>query len=257
MSSQVFILYISFLLRAGCCLGVGFLFFNSAHVSFHSFVCGLAGAPTTLLHCSYYDIIYLCLPCYYFWVYRLKHLSCQFLILFLLLVFTAQHSCQASSFNISGFPSPFHSLSILGSFYSFLHFTFPWVFAKSFRLPWPNYHILYLWFYQHLNQSHLLIPFFRLLRPIVAFFSFFTIQMGLLLHSLGLPQPVCFLWSHLLFCGPMDHYSCHSGLMIFILLLSLSYFFLIVGLLLLLGPFVENGHQQLLSIAVCICNLNF
>ena len=246
MGYWVFILCISFLLRAEHCLGVGFLFFNLAHVSFHSFVCGLAGAPTTLLHCSYYDIIYLCLPCYYFWVYRLKHLSCQFLILFLLLVFTAQHSCQASSFNISGFPSPFHSLSILGPFYSFLHFTFPWVFAKSFRLPWPNYHVLYLWVYQHLNQSHLLIPFFRLLRPIVAFFSFFTIQMGLLLHSLGLPQPVCFLWSHLLFYGPMDHYSYQSGPMVFTLLLSFSTVFILLGFFCHWTLLSKNGHQHLL-----------
>ena len=194
---------------------------------------------------------------YYFWVYQLKRLSCQFLILVILLVSTAQHSYQASSFNISSFPGSFHSLSILGLFHSFLHFTFPWAFAKSFSLPQPNYHIICLWVYQRLNQSHLLIPFFRLLRLVVAFFSFFTIQMGLLLHSLGLLQLVCFLWSHLLFCGPMDHYSCHFGLMIFILLLSLSYFFHVVGLLLLLGPFVKNGHQHLLSATVCICNLNF
>ena len=33
--SWVFILYISFLLQAKHCLGVGFLFFNLAHVSFH------------------------------------------------------------------------------------------------------------------------------------------------------------------------------------------------------------------------------
>ena len=33
--SWVFILYISFLLRVEHCLGVGFLFFNLAHVSFH------------------------------------------------------------------------------------------------------------------------------------------------------------------------------------------------------------------------------
>ena len=35
MSSWVFILYISFLLWVGHCLGMGFLFFNSAHVFFH------------------------------------------------------------------------------------------------------------------------------------------------------------------------------------------------------------------------------
>ena len=38
--SWVFILYISFLLRAEHCLGVGFLFSNSDHVSFHHLFVG-------------------------------------------------------------------------------------------------------------------------------------------------------------------------------------------------------------------------
>ena len=69
-------------------------------------------------------------------------------------------------------------------------------FAKSFGLPWPNCHILFLWVYWPLNQSHLSIHFSRLLRPIFAFFLFLMIPIGFLLHSLGLPWPVCFLWSH-------------------------------------------------------------
>ena len=61
-----------------------------------------------------------------------------------------KHSYWASSYNISGFPGPFHSLGILGlfhylgilgPFHSFLLLTFPWAFAKSFGLPWSNYHI--------------------------------------------------------------------------------------------------------------------
>ena len=229
MSSWVFILCISFLLWAGHCLGVGFPSFNSAHVPFLSFVCGLAGAPSTPLHYSYYDIIHPCLSCCYFWACGLKHLPCQFLILFLLLVFTAQHSCWASPFNISGFLGPFHSLGILGLFHSFLLLSFLWAFAKSFELPWPNYHILCLWVYCPANQSHLPIPFFGLLWLVFAFFLFLTIPIGLLLHSLGLPQFVCFLWGHLLFCGPMNHYSCHSTPMVFILLVSFSTFFILLG----------------------------
>ena len=175
------------------------------------------------------------LSCHYFWAYGLKCLSFQFLILFLFLVFTAQHSCWASPFNTSGFLNPlhflglfglFHSLGILGPFHSFLPLSFSWAFAKSFELPWPNYHILCLWVYLPANQSHLPIPFFGLLWPLFAFFLFLMILMSLLLHSFGLSQPVCFLWAHLLFCGLMDQYSYHSGPMIFTLLLSFSTFFI-------------------------------
>ena len=58
MSSWVFILCITFLLRDGHCLGVRFLFFNSAHVPFLFFVRELASAPATPLHCSCYGIIH-------------------------------------------------------------------------------------------------------------------------------------------------------------------------------------------------------
>ena len=45
---------------------------NSAHVPFFlPFVCGLACALATPLHCSCYDIIHLFLPCYFFWACRL------------------------------------------------------------------------------------------------------------------------------------------------------------------------------------------
>ena len=40
MSHWVFIFYVLFLLWAGHCLGVGFLFFNLAHVSFHPLFVG-------------------------------------------------------------------------------------------------------------------------------------------------------------------------------------------------------------------------
>ena len=92
MSSWVFILCISFLLQAGHCLGVGFPSFNSTHVPFSSLVRGLAGASATPLHYSCNDFIHPCLSCCYFWVCGLKRLPCQFLVLFLLLVFIAQHS---------------------------------------------------------------------------------------------------------------------------------------------------------------------
>ena len=135
MSSWVFILCISFLLRVGHCLGVGFPSFNLAHFPSSSFVYWLAGVPATPLHCFCYDIIHPCLSCNYFRACRLKRLPCQFLILFFLLVFITQHSCWVSSFNTLGFLGSFHSLDILGPFHSFLPLSFPWAFAKSFGLP--------------------------------------------------------------------------------------------------------------------------
>ena len=150
------------------------------------------------LRCFCHDIIQLC-SLDFFWACGLKYLPSQFLVLLLPLVhfFTAQHSCWTSLHNILGFPGPSYSLGILGPFHSFLlFFTFPWALTKSFELPWPSWHILFLWVYWHSNQSHLLIPFFRLLQPILfAFFLFLMISMSLLLHSLELPWPVCFLWS--------------------------------------------------------------
>ena len=118
MSSWVFILCISFLLRAGHCLGVDFPSFNSAYAPFSSFVRGLVDALTTPLHCSCYDIIHSYLSCCYFWACGLKRLPCHFLILFFLLVFTAQHSCWASPFNTSGFLNRFHCLGLFGLFHS-------------------------------------------------------------------------------------------------------------------------------------------
>ena len=118
------------------------------------------------------------LPCYFFWTRVLQCLPYWFLIVLLPLVFIAQYSYWASLFNASGFLGPFYSLGILGLFHSFLPLTFPWAFAKSFGLPWPNYHLLCLWVYWLLNQSHLLLPCFGLLGPFFSFFLFLIIPMG-------------------------------------------------------------------------------
>ena len=58
MSLWVFVLYIPFVLWARHCLDMGFLFFNSAHVPSLSYDNGLAGALTTPLHYSCYNITY-------------------------------------------------------------------------------------------------------------------------------------------------------------------------------------------------------
>ena len=89
--------------------------------------------------------------------------------------------------------------------------SFPWTFAKSFGLPRPNYYILY---FRGL-LAFLPTPFTNsFLWPIFACIPFFIILMGLLLLSLGSLRLTCFLWG-LLTILPMNHYSCHSGLMIF------------------------------------------
>ena len=224
---------------------MGFPSFNSAHIPFSSFVCGLVDAPAMPLHCSCYDIIHSCLfVCYYFWACRLKRLPCPFLILFFLLVFTAQHFCWASSFNTSGFLNPFHSLGLLISFHSFLPFSFLWALAKSFGLPWPNYHIICLWSLLAFEP----IPFTNsfLWAPLASFYflSIFYDFHGLITSFFGASsarllslEPLIILWTY----EPLFLLSWPNGL-------YFAAFFLhnfhIVGFLLLLGHFVKNGYQQ-------------
>ena len=160
-------------------------------------------------------------------------------MLFFPLVFTAQHSCWTSSYNISSFLGPFYSLGIfgpfhflgiLGPFHSFLLLTFPWAFAKSFGLPWPNYHILYPWVYWPSNQSHLLISFFGLFQPLFYFLSISYDSHGLTTSSFRASLArLLSLGATLLFCRPVDHYSCHSSPMVFTLLVSFSTFFILLG----------------------------
>ena len=131
----------------------------------------------------------------------------------------------------------FSLLSILGSFHSYILMGFCKIFrASPAQLPYP---LLF----------HLLIHFFGLLRPIFACFPFLIIFMGLLLPSLGSLGLVCFLLgSFLLFYKPVDHYSCHLGLMVFSYFTNSSFFTLcyIVGLFIAICPFLfsQNGHQQ-------------
>ena len=143
------------------CLWVGWCFYHATallllwyHLSFYFVVTsGLTGWS------SCYDTTYLftsLLPL----GLRPKATTSPFLTFFLLLGFTGQHSCLASLFHPLGFLGPFHSLGFLGPlhsldilnpfhssgflvpFSSFLPLSLSWVFAKSFRLPQPDYHIL-------------------------------------------------------------------------------------------------------------------
>lgn len=111
---------------------------------------------------------------------------------------------------------------ILGPSHSFLLLTFPWAFAKSFRLSWPNYHILYFWVYWPLNQPHLLIPFFGAPPAHLCLLSTSYDSHKLTTSFFEAPLgSFAFFGVLLLFCGPMNHYSCHLGLIVFLTLLIL------------------------------------
>ena len=103
----------------------------------------------------------------------------------------------------------------------------------AFKACWPLY------------QPHLLIHFFRFLRPIFACFPFLIIPMGLLLPSLGSLRPVCFLWDlfFILFYRHADHYFCHLGLMVFSYFANSSSFTpsILLSFFLLLGLFTKVG----------------
>ena len=206
---------------------MGFLFFNLVHVPFHPLSVGWL----------------VLLPCHCIVSAMISFTLVFFVITFGIAGWNACHT----NFSYYSFFSPYCLAFLLGQCIQhhrvprpISFFGHPWpisffptfyilVFAKSFGFPWSNYHILCLWVYWPSNQSHLLIPFFGLLRSVFAFFPFLTIPMNLLLYFLGLPRSVYFLWGHLLFCGHVDHYSCHSGTMIFTLLLSFSTFFILLG----------------------------
>ena len=91
------------------------------------------------------------------------------------------------------------------------------------------------------NPMNLLIHFLGFPDPFTSFLPF-TIPMGLLLFF-GFSWPICSFLATYYFCGPVDHYSCHSSLLVFTLLFS-PHLFHIVGHFLPLVPFVKSGHQQ-------------
>ena len=137
-----------------------------------------------------------------------------------------------------------HLLS-LGFLGPFSNSTFPRAFTNSFRLPWPNYLILHPW---GLWACHQPLTFFTcitsgLLRHILTFLHH-ILPMGLLLLSFqALLGPFASLGPIYSFYGPMIHYSCHLGLMVFSYSLNNSFLPMLLGFFLLLG-FPKNEHQQ-------------
>ena len=116
------------------------------------------------------------------------------------------------------------SLGILGPF---SNFAFPWAFTNSFGLPWPNYLILHSWDLWAFHQPLVFLLYYFGPAVVHSCFStshnaheFTTSFSGLLQAHLLSSRPIFLLF------GPMIHYSCHSGLMVFFFLinpLTLSY----------------------------------
>ena len=132
-------------------------------------------------------------------------------VFFLYSVHVAQYFYWVNSYAILGFLGPFYSFghpwSVLflwhhrpilfldshGLLLNLSGFLEPIIIFFTFGLCWP------------LHQTHLLIPFFGLLRPTFACFPFLIIPMGLILSFLGFLGPVCFLcgiFSFYYFIGP-------------------------------------------------------
>ena len=158
----------------------------------------------------------------------------------------------------------FIHLGILGSFHSFGHprpvsfiraslapliLTFPWAFTKSLGLPWPDYHILYFCGLLAFELISLTNSFFW--APPVHLCLLFTsydshkLSISFFRAPLG---PLAFFGAFLLFYRPVDHYSCHSGLMIFSYFANSSFFtlFILLDLFSSLSPFAKmsiNKHE--------------
>ena len=114
----------------------------------------------------------------------------------------------------------FIPLGILSPSYSFLLLTFPKAFAKIFRASPTqlSYHLLLgLLDFEPISFTNpfLWAPLARLYLLSTSYdshgltTSFFRAPLG----------PFTFFGALLLFCRPMNHYSCHSGLMVFFFLL--------------------------------------
>ena len=188
----------------------------------------LANIPTMLTH----------FPHPYHFLALLDHIpivSTHFSHLYLFLGSIGPHSCCAS---------PFHSSSFLGPFTSSLHLLLSWAFAKSFRLPQPDYHILTfyylldllafmptLWIYLLIiwaSLAHLLLL-YLLLFSWFYYFIYWASSTHLLLvcHLL-------FLWA----CWPLFLPFRPAGLCFTIFS---SHFLYIVGFLLPLGILSKVG----------------
>ena len=85
------------------------------------------------------------------------------------------------------------------------------------------------WIYWPLCQPYeFTYSLFGLPWPIYFFFTSYYSH-GFATSFIGLPRPICFLFATYYFYGLVDHYSCHSDLLVFALLFSLPIFFILLG----------------------------
>ena len=177
---------------------------------------------------------------------------------FSLIQFTLPSVPLVNSHTILDFLSPFHFLWASLT-YSIL--IFPWAFAMSSGLPWPNYHILY---FQGL-LAFVPTPFTNsfLWAPLTHF-----CLLSISYNSHWLTTSFSRLpWARLLSLGPfyyfmpVNHYSCHSDLMVFFSHFANSSslfpsillgFFLLLGLLAKVG--INTNQYQWLPVHAQTCN---
>ena len=129
----------SFFLWAGSCLGIGPSSFSSAPVSLFFWFVGRLTFPPHHFIASAVLPLNLCLLGFFWACHAPFSYSIQ----------VAQCFCWVNPHTILGFLDPFHSFRhsrpTLFLWASLAHsiLTFPWVFATSFGLLWPNCRILY------------------------------------------------------------------------------------------------------------------
>ena len=195
----------------------------------------LAGDSAMPLHCSCYIITSLL---FFVTLGLTGWCSCHaspFSTSLPLLGFISQHSCCAS---------PFHSSSHLLHLYLFYSHE---LFAKSFGLPQPNYHILTSYYFFGLigleaNPIDLLIHFLGFPGPFTSFLPL-IVPMSLLLHSLGFLDPFTSSLPLIILVSLLAIIPTIPACWVYFTIFS-SHFLYIVGFLLLLDPFVKSGYQQ-------------
>ena len=179
---------------------MGPFFFNSAPVSSYFWFMGWPiFLPCDYIISAMHHLVMLAGPAMY--------------LFFLYLVRVAQYFCWVSFHTILGFLAPFyfsrHSWPI-----PFLHSH--GLLSKSFGLPWPNYHILYFkgllsFASTPFTNSFLWAPSAHLCLLSTSYDSY-GLTTSFFGASLG---HFAFFGAFLLFYRLVDHYSRHSGLMVF------------------------------------------
>ena len=198
MSFWVFILYIPFLLWAGHCLGMGFPFFDLAHVSFYpAFVGRLVLLPRHCIAPSTISLIFLSSRLI---GWRVCHVNSLYYLFFwsLLLVFLLGQPIQ-----YLGLPQ---SISFFGHANFILSYLFHLFLLNLLRFPGP------------ITTS---LPLGLLAFKLTLFTNSFLWA--------SRPRPVCFFSGHFWFRGLIDHYSYHSSPLFFILLFSFFIFFILLN----------------------------